>query len=229
LYYENYILINIEIPNFEEIKKKYFDNDGNKIVLINDNYSIQSPFEYFTPVMGMDPTGHFPGLLTALFIGAIVGITSQFATDVISNIIKNGFNISQWEFSSWESYVGALIGGAIGGLASLVAGPAVSAALDGLFSSTISMMLENLSGKSEYTFGEILFTSAFIASFSGLTAGLLEGITKTPNDMVDNLLKHTQKGAKTKMDLLKQGIFNSIPYSSINTFLNGVTLKPCTD
>ena len=40
LYYENYILIKIEIPNFEEIKKKYFDNEGNKIILLNDNYSI---------------------------------------------------------------------------------------------------------------------------------------------------------------------------------------------
>ena len=55
LYHKNYILINIEIPNFEEIKKKYFDNEGNKVVLLNDNYSIQSPFEYFTLVMECDP------------------------------------------------------------------------------------------------------------------------------------------------------------------------------
>lgn len=57
MYYENYILINIEIPNFEEIKKKYFDNEGSKIVLLNDNYSIQYPFKYFTPVMNVDEDG----------------------------------------------------------------------------------------------------------------------------------------------------------------------------
>ena len=69
LYYENYILINIDIPNYEEIKKKYFDNEGNKIVLLNDNYSIQSPFEYFTPVMYVDPEGNMPEWLGYLFWG----------------------------------------------------------------------------------------------------------------------------------------------------------------
>ena len=28
MYYKNYISINIEISNFEEIKKKYFDDEG---------------------------------------------------------------------------------------------------------------------------------------------------------------------------------------------------------
>lgn len=58
LYYENYILINTDTPNFEDIKKKYFDNEGNKIVLLKNNYSIQSPFKYFTPVMFADLEGY---------------------------------------------------------------------------------------------------------------------------------------------------------------------------
>ena len=75
LYYKNCILINIEIPNFEEIKKKYFDNEENKIVLLNDNYSIQSPFEYFIPVMYSDESGHFLilALLIGIGIGALIG------------------------------------------------------------------------------------------------------------------------------------------------------------
>lgn len=45
----------------------------------------------------------------------MVGLGSQLASDVISNVITNGFDFSEWEMSSWQTYVGAGLGGAIGG------------------------------------------------------------------------------------------------------------------
>ena len=47
------------MPNFEEIKKKYFDSDGNKLVPLNNEFQLKSSFEYFTPVMYVDPKGEF--------------------------------------------------------------------------------------------------------------------------------------------------------------------------
>lgn len=86
MYYENYILINIEIPNFEEIKKKYFDNDGNKIVLINDNYSIQSPFEYITPVMNIDENGTDSEVAKEIFGGIVAtGLLALSAVAVLAS------------------------------------------------------------------------------------------------------------------------------------------------
>lgn len=98
MYYENYILINIEIPNFEEIKKKYFDNEGNKIVLLNDNYSIHSPFEYFTPVMYSDEDGNIAivTLFIATLIGAVIGTVIE-----IGKQIYDGGDLN-WDPSTWN-------------------------------------------------------------------------------------------------------------------------------
>lgn len=70
MYYENYIIIEISIPNFEEVKKKYFDSDGNKLVPLNNEFQLESPFEYFTPVMYVDGDGTF----ALLIIGALIGL-----------------------------------------------------------------------------------------------------------------------------------------------------------
>lgn len=111
LYYKNCILINIEIPNFEEIKKKYFDNEGNKIVLLNDNYSIQSPFKYFTPVMYSDPSGTF-GVISSLIIGTIIGAAFGAGIATGKEIYDKGWNPSDWD---WRSIgAGVLIGAANG-------------------------------------------------------------------------------------------------------------------
>lgn len=111
LYYKNYISINIEIPNFEKIKKNYFDNEGNKIVLLNDNYSIQSPFEYFTPVMGIDPDGHFAITLTTLLLGAGIGAIIGAGTTAFNDIVADG------KFDTdFSTYLGAIVGGAIAGI-----------------------------------------------------------------------------------------------------------------
>ena len=109
MYYENYILINIEIPNFEEIKKKYFDNEESKIVLLNDNYSIQSPFKYFTPVMYSDGEGHFG--ISALIIDLAVGLTATGLKDLLNDGQLFNGDVSVLE------YVGSGVAGLLGGAA----------------------------------------------------------------------------------------------------------------
>ena len=105
LYYENYILINIEISNFEEIKKKYFDNEGNKIVLLNYKYSIQSPFEYFTPVMYSDPDGNI--LTEALLIAAGLLISGT-----INGLITASGRHEDESF--WGAFTGGFVDGVVG-------------------------------------------------------------------------------------------------------------------
>ena len=113
MYYENYIIIEISIPNFEEIKKKYFDSYGNKLLILNNEFQLESPFEYFTPVMYADPSGNFAisltllGLITGAVIGAAAGGT--IAYNVAKNNGKDG-----WELFGW-TLLGALGGGIIGG------------------------------------------------------------------------------------------------------------------
>ena len=182
------------------------------------------------PVNNVDPSGHFAITLSVILwaaaIGAEVGATSQFATDVICNGLEHGFDFSKWEFSSWQSYVGATIGGAAGGVVSLFAGPVASAFVDGFISSSSSMVLENVTGASNYSFGEIFTTSLLIGGFSSVTAGLCEGVTMSPKDMIENFGKYTSKTVKSKVNIFKQSILNALPYSFINSFYNGLVVSP---
>ena len=140
------------------------------------------PYCLNDPVNCVDPRGHIAITITAIIsaaaLGAIVGATSLLVTDLACNLIIHKQNISEWKFSSLQSNVGAAIVGAAGGVVLLVAGPVVSAFVDGFISTSSSMLLENIWGDANYNFGEIFTTSLLIGSFSGVTAGLFEGVTK---------------------------------------------------
>lgn len=74
------------------------------------------------PIEFKDDSGH--GLIMALIIGAIVGavtnMTAKFAGEVIQNTMQNGFNFSQWSFSSANSSLLAGATGAISGMISVI-------------------------------------------------------------------------------------------------------------
>ena len=197
--------------------------------------------------MYSDESGHFPGLITAMLIGAgiglFAGVVGQASTDVLSNIWKHGFNMSEWSMSSWQTYVGAAVGGAIGGALTPILGPVSTAAINGAVSSLVGMGLENITGDSNYSFGEILATSVFTGAFSGLTAGLVDKIkipgitsgrgslssiqkqinTKLVRNKISNI------SAKTFGKMLALELCNSLPSNFLNSFTNGIVLTPITD
>jgi hypothetical protein len=181
------------------------------------------------PVIGYDPNGNFAcfsAIISTAFIGALIGVTSQFITDIIVNIEKNGLNTSQWIFSNIETYCGAALGGAAGGIASLLCGPVVSSSVDGFVSTATSMLLENLNGKSNFSAEEITLTSLFVGSFSGITASMFDGVSRNSKDAVDNFLQHSSRDFKIKIKLLKTGLINSFPTAVYNSYLNGFYLSP---
>lgn len=181
------------------------------------------------PISCIDPSGHIAITLTAILsaaaLGAIVGATSLLVTNLACNLLIHRQNISEWKFSSWQSYVGAAIGGAAGGVVSLVAGPVASSFVDGFISTSSSMLLENITGDANYNFGEIFTTSLLIGSFSGVTAGLFEDVTKSPKEMIENFVTLSGKSFKTKMNLLKQNILDAVPYAIINSITSGLVVS----
>lgn len=113
------------------------------------------------PVMLMDLTGH-SFILAALIgagIGTLVGWAGQATTDVLSNIWQHGLNMSEWQFSSWQTYVGSIVGGAVGGALTPFLGPVATSMIDGAVSSLVGTTLENATGASNYSFGEIFFST----------------------------------------------------------------------
>ncbi len=201
---------------------------------------------YITPVMYSDGSGHFA--ITAMLIGAgiglLVGLASQLVSDVISNVIVNGWNINEWQLSSWQTYAGAAIGGAIGGALTPFLGPVATAFITGSVSTMATMGLSNITGDTNYSIGEILFTTLLVGSVSGLTAGILDNIripgvnagrgslsavSKQINTkLVRNQIKNVSANTIKKMITLNA--IYSAPFTAFNgAFMNGITLRPVHD
>ena len=192
--------------------------------------------------MYVDPSGHFVivAMLIGASIGLVMGLGGQLVADVGANIIQNGFNVSEWEFSSWQTYVGAGLGGAIGGALTPFLGPVSTAFITGATSSIIGMGLENATGAANYSFGEIFFTSLTSGTVSGVTAGLfdkikipgissgkgsLSSIQKQINTkLVNGSIKNVSMNTIMKMALL-EGI-NSLPSSIFGVLTNGMIITP---
>ncbi len=83
------------------------------------------------PLDNMDSTGHWFGIDDAIAagVGAVLGVASQAASDVVLSVIKG-----KPQISSWQDYVGAAAGGAAGGVTTLYAGPVVGAMVEGAVS-----------------------------------------------------------------------------------------------
>ena len=199
------------------------------------------------PVMYVDENGKFPGLITAMLIGAVigafVGVVGQAGADVLSNLWKYGFKTYEWSMSSWQTYVGAAVGGAVGGALTPILGPVSTSAINGAVSSFVGMELENSTGNSNYSFGAILSTSLFSGAFSGLTAGAVDKIKIPKVTSGRGSLSSIQKQINTKLiknkiscisaktfgKMLALEFCNSIPSNFLNSFTNVMVLIPVTD
>ena len=194
------------------------------------------------PVNYADPSGHsvILAMLLGAGIGLVVGLGSQLASDVISNVVTNGFDFSEWEMSSWQTYVGAGLGGAIGGALTPFLGPVATGFITGASSTVISMGLSNITGASNYSLGEIFATSLLIGSVSGITAGILDNVKIPDVNSGRGSLTAVSKQINTKLvngsiknvsikTIGKMAALNAIysaPFTAINgLFTNGVVLS----
>lgn len=85
-------------------------------------YCMQSPFRY------TDKSGYWFGFddVIAGIVGGVGGGAGQLIGDLITSA-QSG----KWTFSSWQTYTGAFIGGAAGGVTTLYAGPIAGGAVSG--------------------------------------------------------------------------------------------------
>ena len=195
MYYENYIIIEISIPNFEEIKKKYFDSYGNKLLILNNEFQLESPFEYFTPVIYADPSGNFAisltllGLITGAVIGAAAGGT--IAYNVAKNNGKDG-----WELFGW-TLLGALGGGLGAGIGATM-----------LFGGVGNVVSEAFSGDIT-SFGDAMLQFTLGALTSGIAYGISKGIsTKLASGKISKIIGPSAKNSKINANLVKNGFRN---------------------
>ena len=254
------------VPNHFRYKGYYYDTETNLYFLKTRYYSPElcrfiSPdsVDYLDPdsinglnlyaycgndpVNRCDPDGHsfILAMLIGAGIGAIIGLGSQLTSDVISNLMVNNIDFSKWEMSSWQTYVGAGLGGAIGGALTPFLGPVSTAFITGFSSTGISMGLSNVTRESNYSIIEVILTSLLIGSISGITTGIIDkikipkinsgrgsltAISKQINTkLVKNQIKRVSFKTLSKMALLNA--IYSLPFTVFNgTFTNGLVLSP---
>ena len=129
------------------------------------------------------------GLFTiGAIVGAVAGFVGQVISDVVTSIINEEFTIS-----SWQTYVGATVGGAASGLAYVATGgnpvvaTKVSSAVSGGVTTLTSGVLEKLTNDDyDQTWGEIMANTAFDTAVGFAVSYIdigIPGVTSGRNSM----------------------------------------------
>ena len=124
--------------------------------------------------MYSDPDGTFgvlASLLVAAVVGAVIGAAGTLVGDVVNYAVTD-----KWEWSSWETYVGNAIGGAIGGMLSLIPvyGTYVGGVVSGMSGSFIGMVLGKATGSNNMSWMEIGANTLVATIVSLATVGMSE-------------------------------------------------------
>ena len=160
------------------------------------------------PVNDIDGSGYLVGALIALLVGAVVGavvsVVGTFVGDVIGNISNFGFDFSSWQFSNWPTYLGAAIGGFVGGALSVLfpVNVVIIAGVTGAVSTFATDMLEFSTGVGNHTLGEILGN----ALLSGVVSAVFG---KFANGFV---VKGVNAGRNSFQQVFKSGVTKALRY-----------------
>lgn len=128
-------------------------------------YCVNDPFSH------TDKSAYWFGIDDA--IAGIVGFTGGIASQFIGDVI-DGFTTGNFEWSSWQEYVGSGLGGTAGGIAALYGGPVVSGAVSEGVKTLTTEGLTWISDPSSYdkTLGDVLWSAAKDAGMGGIMGGV---------------------------------------------------------
>lgn len=215
-----------EIGRF--ISKDIFPGFAQKPVSLN-RYS----YVYNNPINFDDPSGNWVVVDDVIVsgVGALGGLVSQYAGDVIGNVAdgRGGFDVLKPN-SHWKVYAVSFVGGAVTAEAALLAAPVGLAPLAvGVGSSATSLAKDWVMGEQPD------FANAVInGGISGVTVGLLEQVPRIPGNWPNFFTKSFFAGKHTQNILLRKAvsiginidktliqnsfdIFSLLGYNSINS------------
>ncbi len=164
--------------------------------------------------MNIDPTGKalisfLIGLAIFALAGAAVGAVGTFASDLVTSAMTG-----EWVFSSWETYLGNMIGGAVGGVVSFF-NPYAGVVIGSTLGTFTGLAIGKATGINDMSWGEVgIFTGvSFVISL--ITAGFTKH-AKIPG---------ITKGSHSFQQVFKTGMTKSLRYVNYNmhmkTYLKG--------
>ena len=167
----------------------------------------------------MDETGEFWNVVIGAAVGAIAGVAGQALSDALTSIVNGELTIS-----NWQTYIGALTGGALGGAVLGGTGNVgLANAVSGFATTGVGMALEKATGTSDKSWAEIganAVTDGMISYGLGRLPGV-ESITKGRNNM-----SAVYKSGLTKLrnGTAKHMSFKVKRKGLISTFVGGLAM-----
>ena len=142
---------------------------------------------------------------------------------VLVGDLINYIKTNNWEWSPWQQYVGALFGGAIGGIISIwnpVLGIAIGSGLDTLTSGVLEMYIG--ANKNNITWTNLLFSTA-----TSIGTGLLFG-KLTQVIPVKGLTKGSHSIQQVSKSLITKTLNKTITHISLKSFYKIFTYQLTT-
>ena len=169
-----------------------------------------------------------PAVIAATFVGGFANIAGQFIGDCTTSIA-----LKKWSPSSVEAYIGAFIGGAVGGITTLLTRghPVIVSSASASVSTFITGHLENITGREKKTSLEILHESGTYALWAGIIAKVfpvnIKGVTKGRNNfdaVFKGVLTKLKKGSARRFSFktIAKGVVASISGDLVLTGINSL-------
>ena len=133
------------------------------------------------PVFRIDADGEAWNVLIGAAVGAVVGGAGQLVSDLTTSIM-----LGQWQFSNWQTYTGAVVGGVAGG--AILGGTGnvnLANAVTGFVTTGLGYTLEKATRVSNLSWGEIAVSATLDGVISQQlgTIPVKKGITHGRNSM----------------------------------------------
>ena len=166
---------------YDPVIGRFVSPDNVNLLGANGDFASMNLFAYCgnNPVARKDESGYlWTNILIGAGIGAIAGVVGQVLSDVVTSTLNGKVTIS-----NWQTYTGAIIGGAAGGAALAVTGNMnVANTVTGAVTTGVGMSLEKLTiknynkswteiGANTLADGAISYGLGKLPGFKGKTAG----------------------------------------------------------
>ncbi len=148
------------------LQSRYYDPEVCRFINADesDNLSANGDFASLNlyvycgnnPVAREDDGGEAWHIAIGAAVGAIAGVAGQLVSDLVTSGLKG-----EWTFSSWQTYAGAAVGGAVSGVVLAATGNVQAANFaSGFFTTSTTQVLEKVSGRNDRSWSEIAWNSA---------------------------------------------------------------------
>lgn len=164
----------------------------------------------------------------AVALAAIIGATVGFLSQVMGDVIATGMNFMktgkwEWQGSSWQEYLGATLGGALGGILIMTGHPMFANMFASGFSTFFSGHLSNATGGEKRSSLEILGNTVFSVGMSALFTKVGDKVGKSLSRSFPQITFLRRLSGRGSYDASFRGMLTKI--ANGNQAISGLTYR----